>query len=187
MIARLLATALTVAGVTVPRTYVTPNLARPIPVVAVVPDRLELPSVPVVVVDINRAPQVIVATPAEPQPQPAPPAYEAAVATALAQLGKRYVWAQRGPDTFDCSGLMQFAWASAGIDIPNDTYAQWRGLDHVSIDELQPGDLIFTTSLGHVYMYVGDGQVIHAPGTGQRVKLAPMPTRGIRQEVARPA
>jgi cell wall-associated NlpC family hydrolase len=111
---------------------------------------------------------------------------EIAVMTALDQVGKRYVFATRGPDTFDCAGLISYAWEQAGISIPTNTYAQWRELAHVPLDEIQPGDLVFYNNLGHVYMYVGDGQVISAPRTGQTVRVQGMPASGVRKEVARP-
>ena len=80
-----------------------------------------------------------------------------AVAFAYAQLGKPYVWGATGPGSYDCSGLMQAAWASAGVSIPRDTYSQVAGLPSVPLSALQPGDLVFFDGDGHVAMYVGGG------------------------------
>ena len=113
-----------------------------------------------------------------PQPAPAPVqqsgnAAQVAVATAMAQLGKPYVWAAAGPDVFDCSGLTMFAYAAAGISIPHYTGAQINIGRRVSWDEMQPGDLIFFgADLGHMGMYIGGGQMIHAPHTGDVVKIS---------------
>lgn len=94
-----------------------------------------------------------------------------AVAFAYDQLCDPYVWGGTGPSAWDCSGLTQAAWASAGVSIPRDTYSQWAALPHVSKADLQPGDLVFFESLGHVGIYVGDGMMIDAPSTGQVVTL----------------
>jgi peptidoglycan DL-endopeptidase CwlO len=100
---------------------------------------------------------------------------EKAVAFAYAQLGKPYVWGATGPGSYDCSGLVQAAWASAGVSIPRVTYDQWAALPHVSSSSLQPGDLLFFEGEGHVSIYVGDGYMIDAPQTGldvQKVQMA---------------
>ena len=95
---------------------------------------------------------------------------EKAVAFAYAQLGKPYVWGATGPGSYDCSGLVQAAWASAGIAIPRDTYQQVAGLPAVPLPDLQPGDLVFFDSDGHVAMYVGGGMLIDAPQPGENVE-----------------
>ncbi len=94
------------------------------------------------------------------------------------QLGCPYVYGATGPcdDGFDCSGLVQAAWASAGVSIPRDTYEQWAALPHISVSALEPGDLLFYDSVGHVAMYVGDGEIIDAPQTGMDVEKIPMST-----------
>lgn len=95
-----------------------------------------------------------------------------AVATALAQLGKPYVWAAAGPNSFDCSGLTMYAYARAGIALPHFTGAQWNVGRHVGISELVPGDLLFFYSdRHHMGMYIGGGQWVHAPHTGDVVKI----------------
>jgi peptidoglycan DL-endopeptidase CwlO len=99
-----------------------------------------------------------------------------AVAFAYAQLGKPYEWGATGPDSYDCSGLVMAAWASAGVDIPRDTYEQWAALPHIPVSQMQPGDLIIYNGEGHVAMYVGDGYIIDAPHTGLDVERIPYET-----------
>jgi cell wall-associated NlpC family hydrolase len=99
-----------------------------------------------------------------------------AVAYAYAQIGKPYEWGATGPDSFDCSGLVMAAWASAGLTIPRDTYEQWAGLPHIPVSQMQPGDLIIYDGEGHVAMYVGNGYIIDAPHTGADVERIPYDT-----------
>ena len=99
-----------------------------------------------------------------------------AVAFAYAQLGKPYQWGATGPDSFDCSGLAQAAWAAAGVAIPRDTYEQWAALPHISSSAIQPGDLLYYDGVGHVAIYVGNGYIIDAPQTGLDVEKIPMDT-----------
>jgi cell wall-associated NlpC family hydrolase len=101
---------------------------------------------------------------------------EKAVAFAYAQLGKPYQWGATGPDSFDCSGLAQAAWAAAGVAIPRDTYEQWAALPHIASSAIQPGDLLYYDGVGHVAIYVGDGYIIDAPQTGMDVERIPMDT-----------
>ena len=101
---------------------------------------------------------------------------EKAVAFAYAQLGKPYQWGATGPDSYDCSGLVQAAWAAAGVAIPRDTYEQWAALPHMATSAIQPGDLLYYDGVGHVAMYVGDGYIIDAPQTGLDVEKIPMST-----------
>jgi cell wall-associated NlpC family hydrolase len=93
-----------------------------------------------------------------------------AVAYAYAKLGDPYVYGATGPSSFDCSGLVQAAWASAGVSIPRTTYAQVAALPAVSTSNLQPGDLLFFDGDGHVGIYVGGGYLIDAPQTGSNVE-----------------
>jgi cell wall-associated NlpC family hydrolase len=96
-----------------------------------------------------------------------------AVATARAQLGDPYVWAAEGPDAFDCSGLTLYAWRAAGVSLPHSSSMQMSSGTRVSQSELQPGDLVFYGSpVHHVAIYVGGGQVIHAPQSGDVVRYA---------------
>jgi len=95
---------------------------------------------------------------------------EKAIAFAYGQLGKPYLWGATGPGSYDCSGLVQSAWASAGIMIPRTTYEQWAALPHVPLSNLQAGDLLFFDGIGHVSIYVGGNMFIDAPQTGQFVQ-----------------
>ena len=98
-----------------------------------------------------------------------------AVAYAYSKIGDPYVYGATGPGTFDCSGLVQAAWASAGVSIPRTTYEQVAALPAVSTNDLQPGDLLFFDGDGHVGIYVGGGYLIDAPTTGsyvEKVQLA---------------
>ncbi|MGW7540703.1 NlpC/P60 family protein [Streptomyces sp. NPDC054770] len=99
----------------------------------------------------------------------------AAVAYAYSKLGSPYVWGATGPDAFDCSGLAQAAYRSAGVSIPRTTYAQIDAGRRVSRSELQPGDLVFFYSgISHVGIYIGNGQMIHAPNPSAPVRIAPI-------------
>ncbi len=97
-----------------------------------------------------------------------------AVKFAYSQIGAKYVYAAAGPYSsgYDCSGLTMAAWAKAGVSLPHNAAMQWDAISHISRSQLQPGDLVFYNSLGHVAIYVGNGQVIHAPHTGTTVQLA---------------
>ena len=96
-----------------------------------------------------------------------------AVAAAKSKLGSAYVWAAAGPSTFDCSGLTMWAWAQAGVSLPHSSSMQYSSGTKVSTSSLQPGDLVFYGSpIHHVALYVGGGQVIHAPQTGDVVRYA---------------
>jgi cell wall-associated NlpC family hydrolase len=100
-------------------------------------------------------------------------AAQTAVRTALAQVGDPYVWGAAGPNAFDCSGLMQYAYAAAGISLPHSSAMQSTMGVPVSRSELRPGDLIFFYSpVSHVGMYIGNGQMVHASTSGQPVKIA---------------
>ncbi|WP_019055617.1 C40 family peptidase [Streptomyces prunicolor] len=99
----------------------------------------------------------------------------AAVSYAYQKLGSPYVWGATGPNAFDCSGLIQAAYSSAGVSLPRTTYAQINAGQRVSRSELRPGDLVFFYSgISHVGIYVGDGQMIHAPNPTAPVRLAPI-------------
>ncbi|MEV0170676.1 NlpC/P60 family protein [Streptomyces sp. NPDC050803] len=100
---------------------------------------------------------------------------EAAIAYAYQKIGSPYVWGATGPDAFDCSGLTQAAYRAAGISLPRTTYAQIDAGRRVSRSELLPGDLVFFYSgISHVGLYVGNGQMIHAPNPTAPVRLAPI-------------
>ncbi len=101
-----------------------------------------------------------------------------AARTACSQIGKPYVWAAAGPNTFDCSGLTLYAWAKAGKTLRHYTKWQWADGTPVSRSQLRPGDLVFffPGSLHHVGMYVGGGWIVHAPHTGDVVRMARIDT-----------
>lgn len=94
---------------------------------------------------------------------------------AYSQLGVPYVWGGTSPGSgLDCSGLTQYAYRQAGIEIPRVTYDQINVGRKVSLNDLQPGDLLFPADTSHVSIYLGDGNVIHAPQTGDVVKITPV-------------
>ncbi|NBO34265.1 MAG: NlpC/P60 family protein, partial [Actinobacteria bacterium] len=98
----------------------------------------------------------------------------AAIKAALSQLGIRYRWGASSPGVaFDCSGLTQWAWAKAGVSIPRVSRSQYSALTRVPLSQVQPGDLLFSQStFFHVGIYIGNGQMIHAPRTGDVVKIS---------------
>ncbi|MFI5941293.1 NlpC/P60 family protein [Streptomyces uncialis] len=106
-----------------------------------------------------------------------------AVAYARKQLSKPYEWGAEGPGSFDCSGLTQQAWAAAGTDIPRTSQEQWRALPRVDESRMRPGDLIvYNTDASHIALYIGDGEMIHAPRPGRSVTVAgagSMPILGV--------
>lgn len=106
---------------------------------------------------------------------PAPnPKAATAVQTALNQLGKPYSWGAAGPGAFDCSGLTMYSWAAAGVSLPHQSGEQYGYGTHIaaSLDVLKPGDLLFFYSpIHHVSMYVGNGQMVHAPQDGVPVQV----------------
>jgi cell wall-associated NlpC family hydrolase len=106
-------------------------------------------------------------------------AAQEAVDTALAQRGDPYVWAAAGPDAFDCSGLTQYAYAAAGVTLPHSSAAQSKMGTAVSRAQLQPGDLVFFYSpVSHVGMYIGNGQMVHAPTAGSPVLVTSVDMAG---------
>jgi peptidoglycan DL-endopeptidase CwlO len=109
-----------------------------------------------------------------------------AVRAAMAQIGKPYVWAGSGPASFDCSGLTMSSWRQAGVVMAHSAADQYASFKHVSVDQLQPGDLVFFGHpIHHVGMYVGNGMMVHAPETGELVQVSPM-SRGDFAGAARP-
>lgn len=120
----------------------------------------------------------------EPAPTPAPapkrvppppsPGAQGAIDAAMSMLGVRYKWAGNSPEEgFDCSGLMQWAWGRAGKYLPHSSRAQYKALTKVDFSDIQPGDLVFFGSpIHHVGMYIGNGQMVHAPQSGDVVKVS---------------
>nr|WP_197087718.1 C40 family peptidase [Micromonospora sp. HK10] len=103
-----------------------------------------------------------------------------AIKTACAQVGDPYVWGATGPNSFDCSGLTQYAYKAAGISLTHFTGAQWNEGRHVSRSEARPGDLVFFGSdLHHVGLYLGNGVMVHAPRTGKPVQVSSISTQPV--------
>jgi cell wall-associated NlpC family hydrolase len=99
-------------------------------------------------------------------------AAQTAVNTALAQVGKPYVWGASGPNSFDCSGLTMYSYAAAGVSLPHSSSGQSTMGTPVSRDQLQPGDLVFFYSpVSHVGMYIGNGEMVHASTEGTPVQV----------------
>ncbi|MFE7966610.1 NlpC/P60 family protein [Streptomyces cellulosae] len=99
----------------------------------------------------------------------------AAVAAARSALGRPYVWGANGPSGFDCSGLTQWAYAQAGVALPRTSQAQRYAGRQVPLSEARPGDLVlYRADASHVAMYMGNGQVIHAPYPGAPVRYDPV-------------
>jgi cell wall-associated NlpC family hydrolase len=99
---------------------------------------------------------------------------EQALRFALGKIGDPYVWAAAGPSAFDCSGLVMWAYEQVGIQLEHFTGDQWNEGEHVSRDELRPGDLVFFFNIDHVGLYIGNGMMVDAPSTGQLVQVQPM-------------
>jgi peptidoglycan DL-endopeptidase CwlO len=97
-----------------------------------------------------------------------------AVSYAIAAFnrGATYVFATDGPDHYDCSGLTMASWRAAGVSIPHNARDQYNTIPHISRSSLAPGDLVFYRGLGHVGIYIGGGQMIHSPHTGDVVKIS---------------
>jgi cell wall-associated NlpC family hydrolase len=94
---------------------------------------------------------------------------------ALTRRGDPYVWGAAGPDEFDCSGLVLWAYAQVGISLDHYTGDQWDEGEHVSRSQLEPGDLVFFfADIGHVGLYIGDGLMVDAPDFGQDVQVQPV-------------
>ena len=120
-----------------------------------------------------------------------------AIAYAIAQVGKPYIWGGTGPAGYDCSGLVMMAYRAAGIDLPRTTYQQvYAGTPVYTLSQLQPGDLLFTPGAdgettehpGHVGMFIGtyhgQGLVVQAPETGEHIKITPLAGYWAQQTVA---
>ncbi|MET8428069.1 C40 family peptidase [Nocardia sp. NPDC004860] len=165
----------------------TPASAQPVntPVGTIdVPDQIQLPAgIPGLPVNIPAIPGIITPWgPAAPAPQSGP--RQAAVNAALSRVGDPYVYGAAGPDAFDCSGLVQWSYAQAGVSLPRTSYEQLNTGSPVSFDDLQPGDVVSFYGGSHSGIYVGDGNVVHASTSGQPVKVAPvssMPFAGARR------
>ncbi|KLR60597.1 cell wall-associated hydrolase, invasion-associated protein [Actinobacteria bacterium IMCC26207] len=140
-----------------------PRSARPSPAAAVSPP-----------------PETAAAPSQDPLPASAPnSAAGAAIAAAQSQLGTAYRYGGSSPGGFDCSGLMLWSWAQAGVSLPRTSGAQRGGTQRITREQLQPGDLVFYRNpVGHVGMYIGGGQMIHSPHTGDVVKISSIDRMG---------
>ncbi|MEC3958412.1 C40 family peptidase [Nocardia sp. CDC153] len=157
----------------------TPASAQPVntPVgVFDVPDQIQLPPIPgapaSIPVNIPEIPGIVT-----PQGGPAAPApqnnvHQAAVDAALSRVGDPYVYGASGPNAFDCSGLVQWSYAQAGVSLPRTSYEQAGAGTPVSYDDLQPGDVVSFYGGSHSGIYIGDGNVVHASTAGQPVAVA---------------
>jgi cell wall-associated NlpC family hydrolase len=112
-------------------------------------------------------------------PSPAPIAigsssagHPEAAQIAARYLGVPYVWGGASPAGFDCSGLVMYVYAQLGISLPHYTVAQWSATIPIATSDLAPGDLVFFDGLGHVGIYIGGGEFIHAPHTGTVVQVS---------------
>ncbi|MFC9999854.1 C40 family peptidase [Nocardia sp. NPDC127526] len=156
-----------------------PASAQPVTIPGVgtfeVPDQIQLPAgIPGVPeslpVQIPAIPGV--ETPGAPAPAPQVDVHQQAVDAAMSRIGSPYVYGATGPNAFDCSGLMQWSYAQAGVSIPRTSYEQLSSGTPVSMDQLQPGDIVSFYGGGHSGMYVGNGEVVHASTSGQPVQVA---------------
>ncbi|OPC82284.1 hypothetical protein B4N89_16280 [Embleya scabrispora] len=143
----------------------------------------------------ERVDAVAASKPARPGDKAAadPAGATAAIAYAKAQLGKPYVWGGEGPSGFDCSGLVMQAWRRAGVKMAHFAATQYFESTPVSYKNLRPGDLVFWTEtksasdIHHVAMYLGGGKMIHAPRTGDVVKISNLFYMGTPDYYARPS
>jgi cell wall-associated NlpC family hydrolase len=98
-----------------------------------------------------------------------------ALRAALTQRGKPYIWGTAGPDSYDCSGLVVWAFAQEGISVPHYTGSLWNSGMHVSRADLEPGDLVFfSADISHVGFYIGNGLMVDAPNSGSFVRVEPV-------------
>ena len=120
-----------------------------------------------------------------PPPPKEPTVAERAVRLARTQLGVPYVYGGASPGGFDCSGLVMWVYGQLGISLPHNAAALYSTGRPVSLAHLRPGDLVFFHGLGHVGIYIGNGRMIHAPQTGERVEIEALDERSGAVEGAR--
>jgi peptidoglycan DL-endopeptidase CwlO len=123
--------------------------------------------------EVLSAPVEALSSSSTPASTPPPAArYGGVVGVAMQFLGVPYVWGGASPSGFDCSGLIMYAYAQIGVSLPHHAASQYGMGSPVSRDALEPGDLVFFNGLGHAGIYIGGGQFIHAPHTGDVVKIS---------------
>lgn len=136
---------------------------------------LTAPAVAIKSSDAAPAVHRILPTGSESKPAPTPRAGSKAVWAALTRLGSPYVWAAAGPDAFDCSGLVVWAFEQAGVTLPHSSQALAAGGQPVPLNQIRPGDVIsYYSEASHVGIYVGGGRIIHASTYGVPVAVVPM-------------
>jgi cell wall-associated NlpC family hydrolase len=156
-----------------------PNVIQPGEVLVVSGGAVRRSPTRPVPVTVRARPRPTPRPPSPPAPQVTAPSAAGATAAraALAQVGKPYQWAGAGPYSFDCSGLVMYAWAHAGVGLPHYTVSQYQDTMRIAESQLRPGDLVFYDTgdgaqPGHVTIYIGNGQIVTAdsPGTDVRVE-----------------
>ncbi|MBM7460462.1 C40 family peptidase [Rhodococcus coprophilus] len=141
---------------------------------------------------VSLPPEVADLIPQQPSAAPTPAAYTApftsvgqrAADAAQSKIGAPYVYGAAGPNSFDCSGLVQWAYQQAGVNVPRTSYDQAVAGQAVSISDLQPGDVVSFYGGSHTGIYIGGGNIVHASTSSQPVKVAPldsMPVDGARR------
>lgn len=146
-----------------------------------VPDLPQVPQVQLPQVQLPELPQLPAFVP---PPQLAPPVFtpppvqqtvgERALEAAKTKVGAQYVWGATGPNSFDCSGLVQWAYKQAGVSLPRTSFEQATAGSPISLDELRPGDVVITNGGNHAAVYAGDGQIVEASTSGVPVKYSPL-------------
>ncbi len=162
-------------------TTAAPALAEPVTIPGV--GTFDIPGVPAQTIQIPGLPQ-LVPPPGLPAPEQIKTVGDKAVEAAAGKIGSPYVWGASGPNSFDCSGLVQWAFKQAGLNLPRTSYDQAAAGTPVSTSDLKPGDVVSFYGGSHSGIYAGNGEVIHAATSGTPVKRAPissMPMDGARR------
>lgn len=111
------------------------------------------------------------------------------VQIALTKVGTMYSWGAKGPNNFDCSGLVQWSWKQVGVNLGEDTYTQIKQGKPVAPEQVQAGDMVFpmaemgSRGPGHVQLAISTTQVVEAPGRGMPVRVIPMPSSFVARRV----
>ncbi|MEV0250480.1 C40 family peptidase [Nocardia sp. NPDC050712] len=135
-------------------------------------------------IELQTEPGPLAISPAEPAMAEEESARLTALEAARSRLGSEYSAGANGPDSFDCSGLVQWSYDQAGVDVPRTSYDQLATGTPVEVEELEPGDLVSYYDGGHSAIYAGDGEVIHASTSGEGVRMSSidsMPLTGARR------